>query len=84
MKKFFFTFGSDPQFPYSREEYVIVEAENIRQATNLFKAVHPNRPYSKCINCSSVYSEDEFLPCMLDKYYGGKDPVETISVMRRA
>ena len=84
MKKYFFTFGSDPQFPYSREEYVMVEADNIGQAINLFRAVHPNRPDSKCINCSLVYFEDEFLPSMLEKYYGGKDPVETISVKRRA
>ena len=84
MKKYFFTFGSDPQFPYSREEYVVVEAENMGQATNLFKAVHPNRPNSNFLNCSSVYFEDEFLPCMLEKYYGGKDPIETISVKRRA
>lgn len=83
MKKYFFTFGSDPHFPYSREEYVMVEADNIGQAINLFKAVHPNRPNSNCINCSSVYFEHEFLPFMLEKYYAGKDPVETISVTRR-
>lgn len=77
MKKFFFTFGTDPMYPYSIDEYVMVEAADIHEAIALFKQYHPNRPHSNCVNCAFYYSEDEFRTHCA-KYYKG-EPIETIT-----
>ena len=79
MNRFYFTFGSDPEFPYGRKDIVVVTAKDENMACDLFQAVHPNRPGSSCINCASIYAEDEFNE-FRDKYYKGIEPVETIEV----
>lgn len=81
MQKFYFTFGSDPQFPYGRDDYVMVKAESGLQACNLFRAVHPNRKGSNFLNCSEVYTEEQFEPIWI-KYYPGRPPIESITVTR--
>ena len=60
MAKYFFTFGSDPRYPFGRNDYVMVEAENANRACELFRERHPNRPGSNCINCAFIYGEREF------------------------
>lgn len=77
MKNFFFTFGTDPLYPYGRDDYVKVVAPDIRSAVNIFRKHHPNRPGSKLVNCAFWYTEDEFAP-MVDKYYNGSEPVEVL------
>ncbi len=83
MRKFYFTFGSDLKYPFGINDYVLVEAEDCTQAAQLFQVLHPNRPNSHCINCAFIYPEKQFLP-MIDEYYGGNPPIETISVKRRS
>ena len=77
MTKTYFTFGSDPLYPYGQRDYVEVQAENIDQACELFQATHPNRPGSKYINCAFIYHEEEFRT-IRDRFYGGRPPVEVI------
>lgn len=82
MQKYYFTFGSDKQFPYGRDEFVVVTAENALQACNLFRVVHPSRKGSNFINCSEVYSEQDFEE-FRDKYYHNVLPVEMITITKR-
>ena len=82
MNNYYFTFGSDPKFPYGRDEYVVVQAESLKQAINLFQAVHPNRSDSIWLNCAFFYEEVHF-NSFRDKYYKDVEPVEIISVKRR-
>ena len=50
-KRFYFTFGTDPDYPYGRNDYVLVEAQNLNQAIDIFTMIHPKRPGSDCVNC---------------------------------
>lgn len=77
MKEFYFTFGTDPAYPYGIDDYVLVRAEDQAEARRKFKAVHPNRPGSPCINCAFVYTQEEF-DSFRDKYYKDVSPAETI------
>lgn len=79
MKNFYFTFGSDHAYPYGREDFVMVEAENLNQAIQLFNAVHPKREGSDCVNCAAWYGE-EFFSNIHDRYYRGVAPKEIISL----
>lgn len=77
MKEFYFTFGTDPAYPYGIDDYVLVRAGSYNEACEKFKAKHPNRPGSKFINCAFIYSRKEF-DKFRDKYYKGIEPAETI------
>ena len=82
MNNYYFTFGSDEKYPYGRNDYVLVQAENLQQAIHLFQAVHPNRPDSIFVNCAFFYEEEQFNE-FREKYYKDVLPVEIISVQRR-
>lgn len=60
MKRYYFSFGTDEQFPFING-YIIIEAQNGKAACEIFKAYFPNRPGSSAINCSFVYTEEEFM-----------------------
>lgn len=77
MKEFYFTFGTDPAYPYGINDYVLVRAENGNEACEKFKAKHPNRPRSRFINCAFIYTQEEF-DSFREKYYKGVEPAETI------
>lgn len=51
---YYFTFGSDPEYPYSFG-YVLVFASSWQEAIKTFKNRYPNRPGSDCVNCSFMY-----------------------------
>lgn len=82
MNIYYFTFGSDSRYPFGREDYVAIAAEDESKACDLFQARHPNRPESNCLNCASVYTEDEFNE-FRDKYYKDRYPIEAITVWCR-
>ena len=82
MSYYYFTFGSDERFPYGRDDFVMVEANNIHEACAIFRAVHPNRPGSDCLNCASIYTYDEFNK-FRDICYPHREPIEMISIKRR-
>lgn len=75
----YFTFGSDDRYPYGREDYVMVKSDTREQAYALFRAMHPDRPGSSCLNCAGVYTEAEF-ESIGREYYPNRCPVETIAV----
>ena len=81
MAKFYFTFGSDPEYPFGQNDFVEIEAEDGEQACDLFRVLHPNRPCRPLLNCAFIYCEETFNK-FRDQYYKGVEPVETIAVKR--
>jgi hypothetical protein len=77
MASYFFTFGSDERFPFGRDDYVEVVAENAHEACELFRSHHPNRPGSNLLNCSFIYSDEKFNE-FRDQFYPGRAPIEVI------
>ena len=65
MQKYYFTFGTDPKFPYQRG-WVEVEAHDKNQACNIFRAYFPDRT-KNIINCAFVYSENEWKKTKMGK-----------------
>lgn len=76
-KRFYFTFGTDPEYPYGQDDYVLVYADNLAEAVEKFKAKHPNRPGSDCVNCAFWYNEEQWNKST-KQYYGDRKPVEVI------
>jgi len=56
--KFYFTFGTDKQFPY-QGGWVEVVANSRGEACEKFRTRFPDR-HKGTMNCAFVYSEDEF------------------------
>lgn len=59
LKNFYFTFGTSDDFPYSGG-YIIIEAENLKAATRIFREYYPNPLSDTTLNCSDYYTEEEF------------------------
>ena len=78
MHNYYFTFGTDPRYPFGIDDYVKVTAPDLRSAIQIYRDHHPDRPGSHLVNCAFYYDEDEFLP-MIDKYYHGADPIEVLT-----
>lgn len=60
MEKMYFTFGSDPKFPYDREDYIVVIGINRKDCLDAYKNKYPNRPGSDSINCADYYTAAEW------------------------
>lgn len=74
--RYFFTFGSSDEFPFNNG-YLIVKAENIRQAVLLFRAYFPDRT-DGVINCSDYYTET-YWENDVKKYYKNSKPKAIIT-----
>ena len=60
MAKFYFTYGSDPRFPF-QDGWTEVEAPSFVLACAAFRNFHPDRdPEVLCLNCADVYTEEDF------------------------
>lgn len=75
--KFYFTFGSDPAFPFGRNEYVVVHAANMGEAVHKFQREYPNRRGSNLVNCAFWYDEEEW-NSRTKQYYPNTEPAEVI------
>lgn len=69
LKDFYFTFGSDPHFPY-QNGYVIVKADDLQEAILKFCSRFPNR-HVNCMNCAFFYTEAQW-KIITKKYDMGK------------
>lgn len=59
MPKFYFTYGTDPAYPF-QGGWTEIEAPDQNMAAELFRAVHPGKPRGQDIlNCAAVYPEDD-------------------------
>ena len=78
MIKTYFTFGSDPLYPFGRDDYVVAQGESLKECVHKFMAKHPNpRPeWENVANCAFIYSEKEFMKSCAHFY--GPEPAEVI------
>lgn len=79
MVRLFFTFGSDPKFPYGPSEFVEVDGENEKQCLDLFNVVHPPWEKDGPVNCAYWYLEKDFISVYRRNYRFGR-PKEIISI----
>lgn len=71
---YYFTFGTAEYFPY-KNGYLVVKASNIKEAVQKYREKHPDIERG-IINCSFVYTEDEWNRTgMLEVYH---EPFEII------
>ena len=77
LQRFYFTFGSAKQFPYGIGEYVVVMAQDIREAARRYKRKYPNPHDDEVLNCADYYGQKEWNE-RISKYYQGKEPSEII------
>ena len=77
-QNYYFTFGSHPEYPYGREDYVLVIAPDIRTAAQIFRKWHPNRPDSDLLNCADYYDESTF-NAFRDVFYEDRGPAEILT-----
>lgn len=75
--KFFFTFGTDPQYPHGINDYVLVLAKTEAEAVDKFQQKYPNRPESNLVNCAFWYDEEEW-NSRTKQYYPNTKPAEVI------
>lgn len=75
--KFYFTFGTDPKFPYGIEDYVVVYGTDLGDAIHKFQKKYPNPSRSSAINCTFWYDEDQWKGCC-EPYYENKLPSDVI------
>ena len=60
MPKFYFTYGTDPSYPF-QGGWTEIEAPDRHTASMLFREIHPDRPgRDGILNCASVYTEEHF------------------------
>ena len=79
MAKFYFTYGTDPAFPY-QGGWTEIEAEDLHRALSAFKTFHPNRNGSECYNFAFVYAEDAWENIYDEKDYRDHKCREQITV----
>lgn len=72
--KFYFTFGSDKDYPY-QNTYLIVIADCMGEAMTKFTSKYPNRHFN-CINCAFYYDEATWNKSI--KLFYPKEPAEII------
>jgi len=78
MIKTYFTFGSDPLYPFGRDDYVVAQGESLKECVHKFMKKYPNpRPgCSHLVNCAFFYKEEEWKTFYT--HYYGTDPAEVI------
>lgn len=65
--KMYFTFGSDPLFPY-QNGYVIVHGTSKTAAINKFRKRFPDR-HENTVNCAFIYTQKQWEKTGMDKTY---------------
>ena len=69
MHKYFYTFGSDPKFPYQCG-WVEVHANSWEEAHQKFRARFPDR-HKGTLNCAFFYGEDRWAEMNPEKTWHG-------------
>ena len=80
MQNFYFTFGTDPQFPFGYHDYVLIRCADAEQACKLFDAMHKPQ-HEGLMNCAFMYSEAQWEK-NVKIHYKGREPAELIVVSR--
>lgn len=67
MQTFYYTFGSNPIFPY-QNGWVEIKAPDRQMADNVFMHFYPQtNKNNPCLNCAFVYKEEEFKNTIMAK-----------------
>lgn len=77
VNRLYFTFGTDPQFDYGINDYVLVIGTDVKDCIEAFRREHPNRPGSDVLNCADYYKPEDW-DRVGKAYYDKKDPSEII------
>ncbi|MDO4495198.1 MAG: hypothetical protein Q4B62_05345 [Clostridiaceae bacterium] len=78
-KKFYYTYGAHPNFPYPNG-WTEVIAQNRSQADLFFRVAHPDIVLGH-INCAFVYEESDFPEKMKDNGNFGAGCHETVGIV---
>lgn len=58
--KWYYTFGSDEQFPF-QHGWIVIEAGSQKEADTIFREHFPDRPgHEGILNCAFVYTEEQW------------------------
>lgn len=79
-KNFYFTFGSDPAYPYGRDDYVKITCADEGTACKLFNALHPKRPGHNVMNCAFMYNQIQW-DSEVKQWYEGREPIQEVTVI---
>lgn len=74
--KYYFTFGSAEQFPYGRDDYVLVIGTDYQDCMTAYRTKHPDVDEG-ILNCAFYYKETEWEK-IEPEYYAGVSPAEVI------
>lgn len=77
LQNFYFTFGTAKQYPYTIGQYLIVKAQDIREAARKYQRKYPNPHDNEVLNCADYYGQKEWDE-YVKGYYEGTEPVEVI------
>lgn len=58
MPKFYFTYGTDPDYPF-QGGWTEIEAPDPKTAEDIFEMFHPSRKIAT-LNCAFAYTEEKF------------------------
>lgn len=73
----YFTYGSDSNYPFARGEYVVVRAPSYEDAIAEYQKKYPNR-VAETVNAAFIYSQEEWNRICLE-HYNGISPADVIS-----
>jgi len=73
----YFTYGSDPSYPFTRGEYVMVLASSYEEAVYKYQKKYPNK-VAETVNAAFIYSNAEWLRISAE-YYDGVSPADVIT-----
>lgn len=76
MEIIYFTFGTDPKFPYGIDDYVIVIGSSRKDCIETFKKKYPGKP-EHVINCSDYYTTSQWNKST-GRHYNGRRPAELL------
>ena len=77
INSFYFTFGSDEKFPYTRGQYLVVKAYDINDAAAKFRSKYPNPEDNTVLNCADYYTQQEW-DKRVKGFYKNEEPQEII------
>lgn len=78
MVKVYFTFGSDPAYPYGREDYVMALGRTVQDCINAYNRKYPPRETdSKVINCADYYLQERW-DRVKEMYFKDREPKEVL------
>lgn len=76
MHRLYFTFGSNPVFPYGREDYIVAVGNDTQDCLRAFQKKYPNQT-ANTLNCADWYTVTEWKK-VTETYYKDKEPKEIL------